>query len=271
MKRTSRSDLIEHLQEGLGLRTGDLVFLFSNPKGMGLIEGGIDTVFSAFKEVLSEGILINPTFTYSWCNNEVWNPDTTDCPMMGAIPMSAWKQEGAVRTNHPNFSVTAFRTKKNEDEIEWLFDIDRSSFGEGSIFGRIKRYSDERRALILLLGNPFPDTTFRCTFIHHAQQIMKAPYRFIKNFTDPRGIEPPVDQLVRFVSIDEIKNSGEKLAWPLKLPVSEPYHQFGEDLKEKELIKEESFKYASSRLVHVRDCIDVFMDGLRANPLYGLS
>ena len=91
MFTTTKNTLVNHLQDDLKIKKTDLVFLHSGVLGLGKIEGGIETITAAFENVLAEGLLVIPSFSYSWCNNEVFDPLSTGCPKMGTYASEAWK------------------------------------------------------------------------------------------------------------------------------------------------------------------------------------
>ena len=78
--------------------------------GLGQLENGLDTITEAFEEVLSEGLLVIPTFTYSWCEGKDFDPLTTQCPnSVGGYSQKVWQDKRFVRSADPNFSVAALK------------------------------------------------------------------------------------------------------------------------------------------------------------------
>ena len=82
---------MKHLERELGLESNALVWLHSGLKGCGILEDGINTITDAFAEVLFDGILIIPTFSYSWNRRERYDRLNTECPDMGGYASIAWK------------------------------------------------------------------------------------------------------------------------------------------------------------------------------------
>ena len=99
MIKTTFDNIVNHLQQDLNIESDSLVWLHSGIIGMGLLEGGIDTITNAFEKVCYEGALAIPTFTYSWCNLEHFNPETSECPDVGAYAEKAWKDKRFIRNN----------------------------------------------------------------------------------------------------------------------------------------------------------------------------
>ena len=155
MKKTTKSDLVSHLKNDLRVKKRDIVFLFSAVWGLGALENGLDTITEAFDEVLPEGLLVVPTFSYSWCKNEDFSPERTPCPDMGVYADSVWKDPNFIRTNQPNFSVCFLKNNFNGNLIKELKEVDQTCFGPGSIFGKLNKKFTNRSAHILLLGGAF--------------------------------------------------------------------------------------------------------------------
>ena len=84
MLNTTKISLVNHLKDDLKLQTNDLVFLFSSILGLGKLDDGLETIEKAFQEVIPQGTLIVPTFSYSWGKGESFCNDTP-CPEMGSF------------------------------------------------------------------------------------------------------------------------------------------------------------------------------------------
>lgn len=272
MIETTVDTLSAHLKHDLQIQEDDLVFLFSGVWGLGKLSEGVNTITKAFQNVIPKGLLLVPTFSYSWCNGQEWSAKTTPCPDMGAYANSIWRQNEFVRTDQPNFSVAALKNNYNSALIETLFNIDDSCFGENSVFGNTLKYARNKRALILLLGGAFNDCLFRCTFIHYSQQLMKVPYRYLKSFSDPSGSPRKVMQLVRYQTEDEYKQiTGREKPEGLVFPIKEDFSPFGVDLDKAGLLTRKKFAYYESRMTQVDQCCDFFSEQLRKNIYYCLN
>ena len=195
MIKTSISDLKKHLINDLKIKSTDVIFLFSGIWGLGTLDGGINIITDAFKKVLNSGLLVVPTFSYSWNQNKYWNIKEINCNEMGAYSCSTVNDKDFIRTNHPNFSVNFLKNKNNKDLINNFLAIDNDTFGENSIFGKIYNYSKQNRAFILLLGGAFNDVIYRSTFIHYAQQKNNSLHRYFKYFQDPAGSKRQINEI----------------------------------------------------------------------------
>lgn len=106
MIRSSHSDLIE-LFAGLGIVAGDRVMVHSFVPSLGLVEGGIATVYRALADSLGlRGTLIVPTFTYSLRRAEVFDPRSSTS-QVGAFSEYVRRLPEAVRSTCPMFSIAA--------------------------------------------------------------------------------------------------------------------------------------------------------------------
>jgi aminoglycoside 3-N-acetyltransferase len=267
---TDADSLARHLREDLKIAPDDLVFLFTGVWGLGKLKNGLGDITDAFRRVLPEGLLLIPTFSYSWGKNEVFDPKTTPCPDMGVYPNTVFQEPDFIRTNNPNFSAAALRTEKNAALIADLFNVDDTCFGEHSVFGNVVRYSRKRRAWILLLGGAFKDCLFRCTFIHYAQMKVGVPHRYEKKFHDPAGSSRVVPQLVRFLSREEYVVVRDREP-DLPLPAEEDFAPFAAELLARGALIRKPFAFYESRMCSVNDCVDVFEEKLKADPYYCLK
>lgn len=167
------TDLIDALEHA-GIKKGDVIVVHSDISVFGKLalfdRNGLCQAFvNALKNsVGDQGTLIMPTFTYSFCNGSVYDVD--DSPStVGVLTEFFRKQSGTVRTLHPIFSAAISGKEK-----ETFLQIDQDSFGEQSIFGKVRA----KNGKLVFLGVSLQ----ACTFIHYVEQMHKVPYRFMKTF-----------------------------------------------------------------------------------------
>ncbi len=160
--------------EAAGIRSGDTLFVHSDIGVFGklatfdrnaLLQAHIDLLRKA---VGNQGTLVFPTFTYSFCKGEPFDPRNSPSTV-GILTEYFRAQPGVVRSNHPIFSVAAQGPLADE-----LCNVGSDSFDMDSIFGKLRT----RQAKILFLGAPFHS----CTFVHHIEQMHGIPYRYMKTF-----------------------------------------------------------------------------------------
>lgn len=181
MSRTySREDILSAL-ENAGLRSNDTVFVTTSLGMLGLAEGVADSeglnklFFGVLKEFFGKtGNVIVPTYSYTFgrssaTNLQLFDPDSTPAEV-GPFPEFFRKQHGVMRSADPMMSMAGFGPL-----IPELFNnIPPTSYGEDCVFARLSRI-DARCCSIGLGPNWMP-------FIHHADWLCKAPFRYDKLF-----------------------------------------------------------------------------------------
>ncbi|MEN6350420.1 MAG: DUF4910 domain-containing protein [Syntrophomonas sp.] len=134
-------------------------------------KSAVDVIANAVLEVIGlEGTFITPTFTYSFCNREIFDPINTPSDV-GAFGEVLRKKSGFQRSLDPIFSVTGCGKK-----IDKLFaDLPNDCFGVDCIYDRLSKMN----AKVCNIGL----SLFFLTPIHHLEQMIGVPYRFRKTFT----------------------------------------------------------------------------------------
>ncbi len=172
----SQSELVEALRLA-SLQKGDTVFSHVAMLKLGLptemVKGKspVDIIIDAILEVIgSEGTFITPTYTYSFCKNEIYDPINT-ASEVGPFGEELRKRPGFKRSLDPIFSVTGCGPR-----IDELFNnLPNDCFGRDCIYGRLAKMD----AKICNIGL---DLSF-FTAIHHLEQTLQVPYRYLKPFT----------------------------------------------------------------------------------------
>ena len=98
MTTVNKDAIIKSLQE-LGIQKGDMVIVHSSFKSMGYVEGGAETVISAFLDVIgAEGTLVFPTLVQKDFENayETWHMDKPSD--VGYLTEYFRKREGSLRS-----------------------------------------------------------------------------------------------------------------------------------------------------------------------------
>jgi aminoglycoside 3-N-acetyltransferase len=125
---------------------------------------------SAFREALGpEGTWILPAYSYSYTRREPFDPRTSAPSTMGLLTEELWGREGFVRSLDPIFSVIAIGAQADE----LLADLPDDCFGADSIYGRL-----------IACDGAICNVGIGChsAFVHHVEQKLGVPYRFIKVF-----------------------------------------------------------------------------------------
>lgn len=141
----------------MGIMPDDAVLIHTSYRSVGEVEGGIDGFIDAFKEYLSEGMLIIPTHTWSVVDktNPIYDVNAT-IPCIGAVASAAAFRKDGVRSLHPTHSVWA--TGKNAKSF-----VEGEEYAQtpAPVGGCWSRLSDIGAKILLVgVGNN------RNTFIH---------------------------------------------------------------------------------------------------------
>lgn len=159
----------------VGVTAGDRIFVHSNLGFFGTLEGAEDredycgTFCSTIREVLGEdGTLVVPTFTYSFCNGEPYDPHRTES-VCGMFSEHVRRLPGAFRSRDANFSVAAL----GADARDLTADAPAHSFGPGSFWERF-----------LEVGGTYCNLNFDAasTAVHYVERCLRVPYRWDKPF-----------------------------------------------------------------------------------------
>lgn len=169
-------DIVKAIKNS-GIEKGDVAMIHADLSKFGKLGDITDkTEFAsafieAFRKVLrKEGTLIAPTFTYSFCNNEIYDPDKTPSTV-GLFTEELRKRKDAFRSIHPIFSIAAIG--KRAEEL--TANISKNSFGKGSIYDKLQKIENSKYVI-------FGVDYFACTQIHYIEEKLGAPYRYVKKF-----------------------------------------------------------------------------------------
>ena len=163
--------LIEILK-ALGIQEGDTICVHSDLLPFGkykVPKGQYEQAYvDALLEVIGdEGTLIMPTFSYSFCKNEVYNVKDTKSTV-GSLTEYFRKLPTVTRTLDPIFSFAVCGKNK-----EKYLDIGEECFSRDSMYGKL--VDDKAKMVFLGAEKGF-------TFNHFMEATMQVPYRFMKRF-----------------------------------------------------------------------------------------
>jgi len=200
--------VIKDLLQKNGVIKGDTICVFSDITSFGVpntlkdhikkrgMNYLLDSYIDTFKDVVGkEGILLMPTFTYSACNNEIFDVNNSKSTV-GVLTEYFRKKEDVKRSLHPIFSFAAYG--KKADEI--LKQEDWDSFSEKSVMGKLENIN----AMYILFGVGMHESA---TFVLYSEQKYKAYYRYFKNFPGiivdgDKKVETDVSYYVRDLNIN---------------------------------------------------------------------
>lgn len=175
----------------LDINKGDFLVVSSDITSY-LLEGFRETgvfpdvnllIDSLYELVGKEGTLVFPTFNWDYCAGNTFDWRKTE-GKVGHLGNTALKRKDFKRTKHPIYSFVV--KGKYQEELCSLNNTD--SFGIDSPFA----FFDKKYAKSLLFGIGLQEGF---TFAHYAEQVGKAPYRYIKNFTAPYIDENGVEEV----------------------------------------------------------------------------
>ena len=169
-------DLVRALKQS-GIKKGDILFVHVNLGAfgkLGLIKSRKELTnlfIEAFIESVGhEGTVITPTYTYSFCDNEIYNPQNSPSKV-GYFSEEFRLRKDSYRTINPLFSVSAI----GGNAKKLTSGLSKTSFGRGSIFDRLQ---NEVNSKYVVAGVDH----FICSHVHYIECLMNVPYRYIKKF-----------------------------------------------------------------------------------------
>lgn len=171
-----RNDVVRAFRE-VGVRAGDVIFSHSAIGMLGIPDVGLneeaiaEMFLAAFREAAgAEGTWILPAYTYSYTKDEVFDPAATPPTKdMGLLPNVLWRHPDAVRSLDPIFSVIAFGPRAEE----LTSGVPESCFDEHCVYARLI----EADGAVCNIG-----IGSHSTLLHHVEQRLGVPYRFLKTF-----------------------------------------------------------------------------------------
>ncbi len=171
-KKITTQDLYNCLQQ-VGIEKGDIICVHSHLMGFGkpllkrhdFMKAIVDTLRAVIGET---GTLIMPTFTYSFCNQEVYDRDKSPSAV-GILTEYYRGCEKVNRTWHPIFSFAIGGMGREE-----YLDIGPDAFSLDSVYGKMIR---DNGKIVMLGGN------YGYTFYYLAEEHVNVGHRYFKNFS----------------------------------------------------------------------------------------
>lgn len=170
--RAITPDDITQTLRSLGIVPGDTLLIHSRVSAFGKFllfdrDAFFKEIEQAFLDAVGEeGTIVMPTFSYSFCNKEIFDMAKTPSTV-GVLTEHFRKQSGVSRTKHPIFSVAISGRHRNE-----FLNIEKDSFDAQSIFGHLHRVNAKQ----VFFGASFESATF----VHYIEQAHGVPYRYMK-------------------------------------------------------------------------------------------
>lgn len=170
MKTTSYKELQVFFKE-LNICKGDKVMIHGFFPSLGKIENGYESFFDALQKCIGEkGMIIIPTFSYSYFRNEIYNVNETKSTI-GDFTNYFLENFNCYRNLEPNFSMAG--VGYNVKDI-----LERDSlyvFGRKGIYQKI----EENNVKFILIGIGWDQGL---TYSIHIEHCFSVDYRYDKTF-----------------------------------------------------------------------------------------
>ncbi len=245
--RDYRMDDVVQSIRALGVERGDTIFVHSQLKFLGKLNASISKqdftsafIHACLESVGKTGNVIMPTFSYSFCKNEDYNPLVTPSTV-GLLTEAFRVMPGVKRSLDPIFSVAAYGPDK-----DFYTNVGTNCIGPGSVFEKLYH----QNAKIIFIGERFD-----LTYMHFVEYTVGVPYRYIKEFSGnviEHGKKVPhtVQYYVRNLDINP--------------------HYALEDianyLNVQGVLKTVPLGHSKLRLVQAQDAFEKIKHGLKVNP-----
>ena len=152
----------------MGILPTDTVLVHSSLRAIGPTENGADGIIDAFREVLTEGLLLIPTHTWAVVTKKqpVFDVRAT-VPNIGALPRVAAFRPDGVRSLHPTHSIAGFG--KNAAEFLAGEELSGTPTPVGGAMQRLGKLG--AKILLVGVGND------KNTFLHTLDEELEIPDR----------------------------------------------------------------------------------------------
>ena len=172
----NQEDLLKAIHS-VGVNRGDIIFShvgmskLGSPKELHEGKTKFDIIYGAIREVIGpEGTLFAPTYTYSFCKGEIFDPLETPS-QVGYFGEALRKLKGAKRSVDPIFSVAGIGPQAEK----LLENLPRNCFGTDSFLDRLGQVGAKQCNIGVSLHFT--------SGMHYLEQLTKVPYRFPKLFS----------------------------------------------------------------------------------------
>ena len=248
----TKDDIVSSLKK-VGLQNGDSVFLHSNLGFFGKLKDCNDVndlcrIFeeSIFEVIGERGTLVVPTFSLSFCNNQVYDKKNTPSTECGIFSEHIRKKENSKRTDDANFSVCAIGFKSSI----LTSNVPEHSFGDDSFWERFLKING--KICRFNLGSDFN------TFIHYVEKCKNVSYRYDKKFS---GLIKENNKLVKKKFIHFVRDLEDELTTPnLK--------KLDEDLLKKEFVNKVNLGKGNIICMSSSNVFDMISKKITKDPFY---
>lgn len=246
----SYDDIVKCLKE-VGLVNGDKIFIHSNLGFFGKLKdsSSSEDYYKKFKNAITEiigksGTMIVPTFSYSFTNNDIFDPNKTPSAC-GIFSEMVRKDPEAIRSLDPNFSISAigsdakFFTENSPDH----------SFGPNSFWDRFLKKNGKICNFNFDSGS---------TFFHYVEKTLNVPYRYDKKFSGTILLNK---KNIETTQIHFVFDHDKKNLWPN----FEKFHQKAKNLG---LVKIVNLGKGQITCISVKDTFVLIQNELKNDPAF---
>jgi len=249
MKKCNLVKLKEHLSS-YRIPKYSTIIIHSSLFRLGIIEGGVNSIVNLLKETFDETFtIVLPTFTWKYGTTREWSYHDSKSEV-GVLSEKIRTLKGSLRSIHPFHSVVAYGPN-----AEYLTNsICKSSFGPNSAFEKLLSLNSYN----LSLGSEFIGGA---TFCHAAEEILKVPYRFYKDFPGKvRNSENNLMDITFNMYVRIIEQSYEYV---------NTWDKYWNEVLDNRLAKYNKFNDTSPIfLMKIKDCHDFLCDKISKDPYY---
>jgi aminoglycoside 3-N-acetyltransferase len=248
----TKEDIVNKLKE-VNIKKGDCVFIhsnlgfFGNLKDVDNAEKLCQYFVEAIFDVIGEnGTLIVPTFSLSFCNNQIFDKENTPSFECGIFSEYIRNKKDAKRSNDANFSVSAIGFKSETVTSN----MPEHSFGNNSFWERL--LSENGKICRFNMNSDYN------TFIHFVEKKNNVSYRTDKEFL---GISIKDGQKIKRKNIHfvrDLDNDG----------TSSDLKQLDNKLEEKGLLHSTSLGRGQIITMSSKDVFNVSTNELKKNSSF---
>lgn len=246
----SKDDIIAALLK-VGICKNDNLFIHSNIGFFGRLKGGTDkeSYCHAFKESIFkvidiEGTLVVPSFSYSFCNNEIFDKHKT-VGIRGIFSEFIRNDPQSLRSDDANFSISAI----GKNAVYFTKDAPSHSFGENSFWERF-----------LIVNGKICNFNFDSgsAFIHYVEKLLNVPYRYDKMFRGKSLVNDREEERIYYHFVYE-------LAKPNNGP---NFTKFDKKAKEIGLSKVANLGRGQIVCISAKDVLELIKKEIEKNPAF---
>lgn len=242
------NEIVKALQT-VGIKQGDNIFCHANLGFFGKLENAqtpddyCKCFKNAFLDVIGpDGTLICPTFSYSFCRKEIFNPEKTKSTC-GSFSEYMRKRKGSVRSYDANFSICAI----GKNAQFFTQNPPEHSFGPDSFFDRFYKKNGVFCNLNFDSGS---------TFIHYVEKTLQVPYRWDKAFDGVLEIEDKQFKKRFYHFVCSMENDNHKA----------DFSKFDKLAKEKNITKTANLGRGQIVYISAHDTYDLIKREIKETP-----